>query len=146
MSCSSRSGSDIIVKQKVKKNTMEKYETAIIFVNNDNYKSSNDFTSGTTKIMLEAAFTDALRKIGIKEIYDEKKTSFKVECHFSIGWGLPRFRRHFKVSAKYITFINIKFIDLSSNAVIGEVEYKKPFFQSDRKDIINILINELIKK
>ncbi|MFZ5570713.1 MAG: hypothetical protein ACOZF0_09930 [Thermodesulfobacteriota bacterium] len=144
MSCSSRSGSEIIAKQKIKKNTMEKYDTAIIYIKNINNRSSGDLLIGANETMVEAALTEALEGIGIKKIYHEKETSLKVECHFSIGWGLPSFRRHFKVSAKYITLINIKFIDLLSKAVIGEVEYKKPFFQSDQKNIIDDLINELI--
>jgi hypothetical protein len=146
MSCSSRSSSDIIVKQKIEKNIMDRYDTVIIYVKNDNYKSSDNFRVGSSEISVKAELTKVLKKIGISKVYDIEETSLKVECHFSHGWGLPRFMRHFKISVKYITPINIKFIDLSSNEVIGEVVYKKPLFQTDQKNIISNLINAMIQK
>ena len=135
---------EIDIKKNIK-NPIENYKEAIVTVKNDNYASSNGFRIGSNEIILESQISKVLKKFGIDTISDENESSLRVECHFHQGWGIPHFMRHFKISAKYITFINIKFIDFSSNEVIGEVEYKKPFFVINQKDIINTIMTKLIK-
>jgi len=124
---------------------IKRYDTATIYARNDNYNSSNNFRIGSDEIFIEAEISNVLQENGIRVSYDGNETSLKVECHFFHGWGLPRLRRHFKVAAKYISFINIKFIDSLRDEVIGEIEYKKPLFQTSQKDMIKNIINELIK-
>ena len=141
---SCESNADIFVKKAVEK-SMDSYNTATVYVKHDNYKSSNGFRSGSEEIIVARQISDALEEFGINTTYDENGAHLKVECHLLHGWGIPRFMRHFKISAKYITFINIKFIDLSSNKVIGEVEYNKPFFQINQGGIISTLIMKLIQ-
>ena len=137
-------GENLTVIKKIE-NTIEGYDTAIVHAINDTFKSSDGFRIGSNEISVEALISESLKNIGIKEVFDEKDSDLKAECHFYTGWGLPRLRRHFKISLTYITFINIKFIDVPSNKIIGEIEYKKPFFQTSQKDIINILITGLVQ-
>jgi hypothetical protein len=140
--CSCKENTDLIVKRRIADLTSIG-TSAIVYVKHDNYELENVSGSENDEIMVGELISSALDQRGIKINFDENASLLKVECHFLHGWGLPRLNRHFRISFKYITFINIKIINTTTNEVIGEVEYKKPFFQSDQKDIITTLIGHL---
>ena len=53
----------------------------------------------------------------------------KVECLFRRSIGCPYVGRHFNIEVKHTSFVNLKFIDVKTNQIIGEVECTRPKFK-----------------
>jgi hypothetical protein len=85
-----------------------------------------------------------LHRYGIKTHGSEKTTILNVKCIYRNSWGIPSLGRHFNIHFRYLSFVNIQFIDQSKNTVLGEVEYSRPFCSRNgpgfAKDMLEILI------
>jgi hypothetical protein len=52
-------------------------------------------------------------------------SKIRVECVYNNGWGFPSFGRHFNIRFRYISKVNLKFVEVESNEVLGEAEYTR---------------------
>ncbi len=141
-SCNAHSG--ITVKKKLETD-LEQYRNAYVDVQNDKYKTLEKRRQGEEVTFVSLNLSKALREIGINPNSNEKTAKLKVECHFRHGWGVPRLIRHFKLKTKYITVVNIKFVDAGSRRIIGEIEYNRPRLNKNPKNFIKIMFEKLIK-
>jgi hypothetical protein len=129
---------------KVLSRAIEKGSIIYIDAVNDGYDSSDYFRTGSEEAYIDGEISDALRNNGFKSNANSKTAQLRIECHFSHGWGLPRIIRHFKIKTKYITKVNITLFDNSSNELLGEIDYKRPWAKLNPNGFIPFLIEQLL--
>ncbi|MCP3933554.1 MAG: hypothetical protein GY705_31185 [Bacteroidetes bacterium] len=145
MNISSTAYGDIAIKKKLE-TAIEKKQIVYVFVKNDGYKDSDWRKRGSEEAFVEMEISDALDEFGVNTSANEAVSTIKVECHFRHGWGMPRLIRHFKIKSKYITTVNIKLIDVSKKAIIGEVEYKRPWSKTNPNGFIKMMLDKLLSR
>lgn len=123
---------------------IEKGSILYIDAVNDGYDSSDYFRVGSEEAYIYGEISAALRHNGFEPIANVKTAQFRIECHFRHGWGLPRIIRHFKIKATYITKVNIKLFENSSNELLGEIDYKRPWAKLNPNGFIPSLIEQLL--
>ncbi|MFC1884860.1 hypothetical protein ACFL2O_08820 [Thermodesulfobacteriota bacterium] len=74
---------------------------------------------------------------------DSNKSRLKIQCLYNVDWGMPSITRHFRIELKYVTKVNIKFIDLEKDKTIGEVEYVRHWKAENPKDYIKMMLEKL---
>lgn len=111
---------------------------------NDGYDANDNFRTGSEEVYVDGEMSAALRDNGFEPNANSKTAKYRLECHFSHGWGLPRLIRHFKIKTTYITKVNIKLFDNSSNELLGEIDYKRPWARLNPNRFIFSLIEQLL--
>jgi hypothetical protein len=84
-----------------------------------------------------------LGKNDIEKVYSRQAADLEVKCESERGWAPPQLGRHFDVIAEGYTKISIKFVDIASNAVIGEVQYKRPKVKVDIHNLWDQMLDKL---
>lgn len=123
--------------------SLGKYKRAFIDVQNVEYNNVEDRRSGLGTAAVDLDISTILRGLEIDPRGDEKRSGLKIECYFKYGWGMPRIGRHFSIKSKYITNVIIKLFDIDSKQLIGEVQYKRPWFENQQKDLIKLMFEKL---
>ncbi len=134
---------DVTILKKIA-NPVEKGSIIYIDAVNDGYDSSDYFRPGSEEAYIDGEMSAALRDNGFEPNANVETAQLRLECHFSHGWGLPRIIRHFKIKAKYITKVNIKLFNNSSNELLGEIVYKRSWAKLNPNRFISSLIEQLI--
>ncbi len=126
------------------KNSLSKYHRAYVDVQNDDQDELEDRKRGTDVTFINLEISEALKVIGIKPNSSKNNADLGVSCRFRYGWGLPRIIRHFKIKFRYVTKVKISLVDISTQEIIGEVEYERPFLKKNPKGFIQIMFQKLI--
>ena len=125
-------------------NTIEQYKDASVVVFNNDYNTLTEQRQGDEVTFVYLEIVSALREMGISPNGDEKTARLKVECHFRQGFGFPRLIRHFKIKFKYITTLSIKIIDATNNKMLGEIEYNRPWMETNPINFIKTMLNKIL--
>jgi len=140
-----RSYSISIVVKKELKNVINIGTTAILDVENDDFKEYLDRISAPHSAYITQLMEHELKKLGIVTCGDKTVPDLRIKCVYRYDWGMPRIIRHFRIKTSYVYFVNIKIIDIPENRVIGEVESTRPRFKEMPPTFIKMMFDELFK-
>lgn len=129
------------------------YQNFYVDIQNDDCDTLPESRSGEEVIGVRSSVSSALRRLGVDSArrhlvlpdQDLSKLSsgMLVECHFRHGKRLPMLIRNYNVKSTFITWINIKLIDLKTKGIIGDVEYHRPVAKHIR-DVIPRMFQKLL--
>lgn len=144
-------GIDIKVKKSMALN-LNKYHLATIVVKDFEYMSKDeknirDISSNNSYLYILSQLSSFLREKGLEVTYGDKDPiDLKVECFFRRSLGCVHVGRHFNTECMHESFVNLKFVDMRTKEIIGEVECTRPSFKRIPYTFIKLMINELISR
>lgn len=143
-------GIDIRVKKDMTVN-LNKYHLATIVVQdykygNDEKKSNQDVRSSSSRIYIDIELFKLLREKGLEVTYGDKDpVDLKVECYFQRRIGCIDIGRHFNIECRHTSLVNLKFIDVKTKKIIGEVECERPSYKRMPPTYIKLMFDELMR-
>jgi len=82
----------------------------------------------------------------VTEWEDKTKAELLVECHYRRGYGIPEGGMDFAVTFEHIDWIQIKFRDTATGAVLGEGEFTRGFAKYAPRNLVRRVAAPLLKE
>lgn len=108
------------------------YETAYIYSPNPESDS----------LYLGGEISNSLKNLNIKPIF-KSGSDLRAEYIFRHGWGFPIIHRN-GIKISFVSWINIKLIDVKTGIIVGEVEYNKPRIGFNSSEMIEAMFSGMM--
>jgi hypothetical protein len=142
-SCSDNSNSNIVVYKEFRPGLVH-YEAAVVEVECNDFSNRKERQFEKNAGFIRTEINNALLAHGIKPYEVKGIPTLKIECFYKYGWGIPSTGRHFRINFRYITSVDIKFIEPQTNEVIGGVEYIRPTLKRNPEGFIRLMLDALL--